>query len=241
MEELAMEEVKVTGTTIENLGILDLINKKPEDLAAVTWIQNVGVILAPEALSGALMKIPQKNVGLIVTIPPTSGKIKRLTGQLTVDGEVFANRSGSPEDLLIIAGQIIITSEIEVIGFKEVIVAGQIVAPKKTERALVGAVSQLSGQIVYYTGQTPRLFVGNDTFSKAFFDHIDGNMSMVLIGNFEFGSDVDTATLKQKVTELVVIGELKAPKELIPLIQLLAVVKLGNIVGEENAAAQSEQ
>ncbi|WP_029192784.1 hypothetical protein [Paenibacillus harenae] len=236
-----MEEVKVTGTTIENLGILDLIDKKPEDLAAVTQIQNVGVVLAPEALSGALMKIPQKNVGLIVTIPPTSGKIKRLTGQLTVDGEAFANHSGSPEDMLVIAGQIIITSEIEVVGFKEVIVAGQIIAPKKAERALVGAVSQLTGQIVYYTGETPRLFVGNDTFSKAFLDLIDGNMSMILIGSFEFGSDVDTSTLKQKITELVLIGELRAPKELIPLLQLLAVVKLGNIVGKENVEAQSEQ
>ncbi|WP_199615801.1 hypothetical protein [Paenibacillus alkalitolerans] len=236
-----MEELKVTGTTIENLGVLDLIEMKPEDLAAVTQIQNVGVIIAPEALSGALMKIPQRNVGMTVTIPPSSGKIKLLTGQLTVDGEAFANRSGSPEDMLVIAGQIIITSEIEAVGFKEVIVAGQIIAPKKAERALVGAVTRLTGQIAYYTGESPRLFVGNDTFSKAFFDLIDGNMAMVLIGNFEFGSDVDTAVLKQKVAELVVIGELRAPMELVPLLQLLTVVKLGNIVGKENAAAQSEQ
>jgi len=236
-----MEEGKVTGTTIENLGILDLIDKKPEDLSAVTRIQNVGAILAPEALSGALINIPQKNVGMIVTIPPTSGKIKRLTGQLTVDGEVFANRSGSPEDMLIIAGQIIITSEIEAVGFKDVIVAGQIVAPKKAEKALVGAVSQLTGQIVYYSGETPRLFVGEDTFSKSFLELIDGKMSMVLIGNFEFSSDVDAATLKQKVEEIVLIGNLRVPKELAPLVQLLAVVKMGNIIVKENTEAQIEQ
>jgi hypothetical protein len=241
MEEHAMDEVKGMGTKIENLGMLNLMDMKPDDLAAVMRIQNIGVIIVPEALIGTLMRIPQRNIGMTVTIPPTSGKIKQLTGQLTVDGEAFANRSGSPEDTLVIAGQIIITSEIKEVGFKEVIVAGQIVAPKKVESALVGAVSRLNGQIVYYTGETPRLFMGNDTFSKAFFELIDYPMTMILIGNFEFGSDIDMTLLKQKVPELVVIGELRAPKELVPLLQLLAVVKLGDIVGIEDAAAQSER
>ena len=236
-----MEEAKATGTTFENLGVLDLIEMKPDDLAAVTLIQNVGVIIAPEALSGTLLKIPQKNVGLTVTIPTTSGKIKRLTGQLAMDGEAFANRTGSPDDILVVAGQVIITSGIETVGFKEVIVSGQVIAPKKTEQTLMGAVSRFNGQMVYYNGETPRLFVGDDTFSKAFFDYFDDRFSMVLVGDFVFDSDVDTATLKQKVEEVVLIGNLKAPKQLVPLLQHLAVVKLGSIAGIENAAAASEQ
>ncbi|RCW41495.1 hypothetical protein [Paenibacillus prosopidis] len=235
-----MEELQVNGTTIENMGVLDLIEMKPEDLGAVSLIQNVGLILAPESLVGALMKIPQKNVGLTVTLPSTTGKIKLLSGQFTVNGEVFANRLGSPEDILVVTGQIIITSTIETVGFKEVIVAGQLIAPKKAESGLVAAVTRMTGQVAYYTAETPRLFVGEDTFSKAFFDFIDDKLAMVFVGSFEFESDVDAALLKQKVSEIVVIGELKAPKELIPILQYLASVKLGSIIGIDHAVIQSQ-
>ena len=231
-----MEDVGQMDKTIENMGVLELINMKPEDLARISLIQNIGVILVSEALSGVLLNITQRNIGMIVTIPQTSGKIKVLTGQLSLGGDVFSNSSGSSEDILVITGQIIITSSlVEKIGYKDIIIAGQLIAPKGMESLLASAVTRMSGQIAYYTADTPRIFMGNDTFSKAFFDLIEGKMAMLLVGSFEIDSDVDIATLKQKVSEIILIGELSAPKTLVPLLQLLAVVKLGEINGRDAA------
>jgi hypothetical protein len=98
----------------------------------------------------------------------------------------------------------------------------------------------MSGQIAYYTADTPRIFMGNDTFSKAFFDLIEGKMAMLLVGSFEIDSDVDIATLKQKVSEIILIGKLSAPKTLVPLLQLLAVVKLGEINGRDAALTNQQ-
>ncbi|MBM7567538.1 hypothetical protein [Paenibacillus sacheonensis] len=231
-----MEEV-AQGITIENVGMLDLTGKQEDDLSGVTLIQNVGLILVPQALTAALMKIAQKNVGLTVTLPEPSanGKLKVISGQVTIGGEAFANENGSADDVLVIVGQVIVTSPVAKIGFGEVHAAGQFIFPKASEAILAGGITRLAGQIVYYHKEAPRLFVGNDTFSKGFFELFDTPMSMVLVGDFEFESDVDIALLKQKVTEIVLVGSLKAPKPLVPLLQLLAVTKLGDIIGIEPA------
>ncbi|NIK76398.1 hypothetical protein FHS15_001523 [Paenibacillus castaneae] len=235
-----MEEIAKAERIIENMGVLELINMKPEDLAGVSLIQNIGVLLVSETLNASLMNIQQRNIGMVITIPETTGKVKVLSGQLTLSGDVFANRSGSPDDILVIAGQAIISNtalEEKAIGYKEVIITGQLLAPKAMESQVVNAVSRLSGQIGYYTSDEPRMFMGEETFSKAFFELIDEKMAMVFIGRFEMDSDVDAATLKQKVSEIILLGELFAPKALIPLIQLLTVVKLGEI----NVREESEQ
>ncbi|MCQ6561178.1 hypothetical protein [Paenibacillus mendelii] len=225
------------GNIISNTGILDLTGKKPEDLEGISLIENVGLIFAPESLSGALMKIPQRNVGMTVSLPTTSGKIKVLTGQLTLSGDVFANQAGSPEDILVLAGQAIITSSIEKIGFSEVIVAGQLIAPKSQEGMIASAITRLAGQIAYYNSAAPRLFMGDHTFSKDFFDLIDGKMAMVIVGSYEIAADVDVETIKQKISEIVLVGELTVPKALVPVCQFLATTQLGSIQARDEQAA----
>ncbi|QHT61368.1 hypothetical protein GXP70_16325 [Paenibacillus lycopersici] len=220
------------GVTIENLGMLDLSGKSTTELTGIGLIQNVGLILVPQSLSDALMRIPQRNVGMTVTLPAPSGpnaQVKVFSGQFTLSGEVFANDNGSPDDVLVLAGQIIISSPIVKVGFGTIILAGQLLAPKKSEALLASSFSRVTGQIIYYKTDAPRVFIGEETFSRAFFELIDSPMSMVLIGSCHIEADVDAALLKQKVKELSLIGDLHAPKALVPLLQLLAETKLGEI------------
>ncbi|QHW29820.1 hypothetical protein GZH47_02540 [Paenibacillus rhizovicinus] len=228
------------GVTIENLGMLDLTGKKTDELSGIALIQNVGLILVPQSLSDALMKVPQRNVGLTVSLPePTNpdAKMKLYTGQLTLSGEVFSNAGGSPDDILVIAGQVVISSPIVNVGYGDIIIAGQILAPKGSEALLSAKLTRLTGQIIYYKSDAPRIFIGNDSFSRSFFELIDSPMSMALVGNYEIEQDVDIALMKQKVSELILIGNLTAPKPLVPLLQLLAEVKLGDITGKDDADA----
>lgn len=228
-------EINTTGITLENMGVLDLSGKKSGDLSGISLIQNIGVILAPHSLTDALLHIPQRNIGTTVMLPDTQAKIKILSGQLTLSGEVFANHSGSSDEILVIVGQVVITSPIEKVGFNEVIVAGQLIAHKKNEAALASALTRMSGQIAYYNGDNPRLFMGTDTFSKEFFELVEDKMAMIIVGSYEIESDVEIALLKQKISEVVLIGELSAPKALLPLLQMLTVTKLGEITVRDDA------
>ncbi|XEC95120.1 hypothetical protein AB6A23_00570 [Paenibacillus tarimensis] len=226
------------GVTLENMGVLDLTGKG-YDLSGISLIRNIGLIVAPQSLADALLKIRQENIGMTIMLPDTKGKIKMFTGQLTLSGEVFANQTGSDDDILVISGQAVITSPIEQIGYHEIIVAGQLIAPQSSAAALANALTKMSGQIAYYQTDAPRLFMGNDKFSKDFFELIEDRMAMLLIGDFEFESDVDLPLIRQKISELIIIGSVKAPKALVPLLQLLATTKLGDITARDDAPVQS--
>lgn len=234
-----MESLRQTahqGKVFENMGVLDLTGVKAEDMANVASICNIGVVIAPESLNSTLMNIRQENIGATVTVPASGGgKVKVMSGQLMMGSELFENSTGSPEDILVIAGQVVISSVITKCGFSEVIVAGQLFVPKGSEAVLGGAFSRMLGQVLYYKNtDNVRFFIGEDSFSNEFFDFIEDKMCMVFIGEHTFEDDVTVDTLKNKVSEIVFIGELNAPKALVPLLQYLATAKLGDITAREN-------
>ncbi|MBO7746235.1 hypothetical protein I8J29_18665 [Paenibacillus sp. MWE-103] len=231
----------VQGLTIENLGVLDLTGKTAEGLAGISLIHNVGLIIVPSSLADAVMRIPQKNVGSTLQLPDEtgSGKLKVFTGQISLSGESLANAGGSPDDILVVAGQALITSHVDAVGYRELIVMGQLMAPKSSESALSGALTRMMGQVFYYKGDVPRVILGSESYSRAFLELLDKPISLVVLGDCEFEADVDVALMKAKVGELVVLGTIRAPKRLIPLVQLLAETKLGDIVAtDDHAGAQ---
>ncbi|WP_054025686.1 hypothetical protein [Bacillus sp. FJAT-28004] len=225
-----VQQANVQERALENMGLLDLTGVKAEDLADVTSIRNNGIIIAPESLSSALNRIPQQNNGCVCLIPNTAGKVKILSGQVSLGGEFFANSNGAPEDIAVIAGQAVITSPVEKIGFQDIILAGQLILPKGSDVVLGSAISRMLGQVVYYSNTSNvRLFLGDDTFSNSFFDFIEEKMCMVLIGSFEIADDVQIESIKNKVSEIVLVGDLTASKAVVPLLQYLAISKTGDI------------
>ncbi|HLZ07511.1 MAG TPA: hypothetical protein VKT80_02915, partial [Chloroflexota bacterium] len=64
---------------IHDLGVLDLsAMKSPDDLAGITAIHDVGVILLPDFLAAKLATIPMHDVGTTVPIPD-GAKVSVLT------------------------------------------------------------------------------------------------------------------------------------------------------------------
>lgn len=228
-----MENVKqaeIQGRVIANNGLLDWTGAKPEDLADVTSINNNGLIIAPESLSSALSRIPQHNNGCICLVPHTTGKVVFLSGNVSLGGEYFANSNGTPEDILVIAGQVVVTSAVAKIGFQDIVVAGELILPKGSEVVLGSTLSRMLGEVLYYSNTSNvRLFIGNDTFSNSFFDFIDDKMTMVLVGSFEMDNDVQIESIRSKVSEIILKGDLTASKSIVPLLQYLATSKKGNI------------
>jgi len=300
---------------IQNVALLDLTGAGSADqLDRVTRIQNVAAILVPESLVGKLMSIPMQNVAATVPIPD-GRRVKVMSGQVVLSGEALANPDTEQGDILVVAGQLVITTPVERVGHQQIIVMGQLVAPAGSETGLGAALSRLSGQSLYYpytpgatvkttmanqmrgaelanpAGQPtdilvnigslvitspieklgyahvvtigqliaptaseslligrvttlgsgvgyytapPRIFDGKDHFTAGFFELLDEPITMVLAGKFSFDDDVSPQLLKQKVREIMFDGKLVAPRRLVPLLQVLAVVRDGKITAIEN-------
>lgn len=212
---------------IADVALLDLTGMtSPDDLAGVRSIKRVATILVPENLMSALLAIPMEAVASTIPVP-TGENVKLMTGQMTLTGDALADPGGG-EDVLVVAGQLIFTSPVERIGYSKTIVTGQVLAPRGSEGAIATGVTRLIGQTLFYSG-TPKFFVGSDSFGPAFFELLDEPVTLVLIGNHTIEPGVTVDLFKKKVTQIVLAGNVEAPAELVPLLQILAEHKAGTI------------
>ena len=220
-------ESRSGGREIVNVGMLDLTTMTSEDdLAGIEQIRNVGLILVTEQLAHVLARIPQRNVGSTLAVP-AGEKVKVIVGNIKMPGEALASPTGE-EETLVVAGMLHVTSPIERVGYRRLIVAGLLLAPLGSEAALGAGLTRLTGNVVYYPGDA-RVFTGEDHFRREFFEYIETPITLVLSGSFSIDDDVPPELLRQKVGNLVVAGKLVAPRALIPLLQFLVTEKAGAI------------
>jgi len=102
------------------------------------------------------------------------------------------------------------------------------------------AISRLTGTVVYYAG-TPRVFVGEESFSRAFLDLLDDQTTLVLVGCHTVEPDVSPGLLKRKAREITLVGLLKAPRSLVPLLQVLPVERQGAILALEDEGPRDSE
>jgi hypothetical protein len=210
-----------------------LIITSPVEHVGYSAIWVTGLVLAPKGSEAALAGALTYLTGSVMYYEHAEGqRIQSMAGQTTLDGAAFANEAGGPNDILMIAGQLVITSPVEKVGFQHLIVSGQLVAPKASE-AVLTPVLTMAGQTGWYSG-TPRLLIGQDTFSRGFFELFDEPVSLVLVGKFVIDPDVPPALLKEKVSEIVLVGKARAPRATIPVLQFLTTQKLGRFLALED-------
>jgi hypothetical protein len=140
------------GREIRNVALLDLTGaNSAAALDGVTRISHVAAILSPESLLSRLSSIPMEHVA--ATVPVRDGQRTRvMSGQIILSGDALANPGDEQSaDMLVIAGQLILTSPVTRIGYRDLVVLGQVVAPQGSEAALGSGLSRLSGQVVYYS------------------------------------------------------------------------------------------
>jgi hypothetical protein len=151
------------GRGVRNVGVLDLTGLDgPEALDGVTGLTNVGVILVPQPLLAKLGTIPMTNVGSTIPVP-AGARPRMFTGETILSGEALANQDGSPEDVLIATGELVITSPVQRVGYGHFIATGEVIAPVGSEAALGAGLTRMTGELVYYPyteGATVRVLTG---------------------------------------------------------------------------------
>lgn len=201
-------------TTISNMALLDLTGSgSAEELAAIDGISNVAVILVPESLSGALARIPMRDVASIVPVPD-GAQLRVHTGSVVMGGEALGDPD-SEDAVLVVTGTLALSSPVERVTYSRVIVTGVVVAPRGSESALASGLTRVTGSVQYYDhveGQRFRSFSGQTRVSGELLANRDGNPADVL---FLSGQSIITGSIPDDAVgfqRVIATGQLIAPR-----------------------------
>jgi hypothetical protein len=212
-----------------------LILSSPVPKVTYRQVMVMGLVLAPQGSESALGAGLTRVTGTVDYYPYAQGQeVKVSTGQIQIDGDYLANAAGGPDDVLVVAGQLLVTGTVTKVGFRRVVVAGQLLAPRDSQPPLAPALV-VKGQLTWYSGQ-PRFFVGKERLGRSFFELLERPLSMALVGRFEIEPDVPPELLREKVREITLVGKLIAPRQLHGVLQLLTVEKSGVITVADDDA-----
>ena len=214
-ELLVVTGMLVVTSPVERVGYRDIV---------VT-----GLVLAPHGSEAALGPAITRLTGTVVYYTYADGQqVRAMPGDMTLSGEALANPGGDSNDILVVAGQLVLTSPVTKLGYQHLVVAGELVAPRESELVL-SPMMTVPGEMIWYTGRPPRFFTGNDRFARGFFELFDEPVTLVLKGDHEIAADVPAELLKEKVAEIVLTGKLVAPERLVPVLQFLTTRNQGSI------------
>jgi len=119
---------------IQDVAMLDLTPMtSAEELAGITRISDVAIVLVPESLMAAVVGIPMDDVAMVVPVP-TGVEVREHTGALVMGGEALADPDAE-NAALIVMGTLILTSQVPRVTYRQVIVMGLVLAPHGSESA----------------------------------------------------------------------------------------------------------
>jgi hypothetical protein len=188
----------------------------------------LGQVIAPIGSETAIGAGVSRLSGQVLYYPYVEGARTRVLSGGAVSGETLANVNGQEGDVLLVNGNLVVTSPIRRVGYQQVVAIGHVVVPEGTDQADLDRITTVGGQVATYTAP-PRVFDGKDHFSAGFFELFDKPITLVLDGTFSFDVDIPPELLRQKVATIVLDGRIRAPRPLVPMLQMLCVVRDGKI------------
>jgi hypothetical protein len=192
-------------------------------------IHVIGSVLAPRGSEQALGQALAGGTGSVTYYPYTEGhQVKVISGQVRLSPAVLANPAGQPDDILVVAGQVVVTGEVTAVGYRTTIIAGQLAAPAASRDVLEPAV-QVQGQAIWYEGANPRVYNGDARIGPDFLRLLDAPATLVVLGDLIIEEGVTEAALREKLSGLAVFGDVIAPADLIGAVQIVATDILGDI------------
>jgi hypothetical protein len=210
---------------IENVDVLDLTSMaSAEDLAGITRIDNVDVVLVPASLMPAAVGIPMHNVDMVVPVPE-GDEVRLHTGALVMGGEALAGPDVE-NAALVVTGMLILTSPVQSVTYRQVIVIGSLLAPHGSESALGAGLTRLAGTVDYYPyaeGQEVRVSTGQLQASGEVLANPTGGPDDILV---VAGQLIVTGQVtKVGYRRIVVAGQVLAPRDSQPLLGPATIVK----------------
>jgi len=192
----------------------------------------IGSVLAPRGSEPLLGSALAGGTGGVSYYPYSEGQeIKVLSGQVRLSGAMLANPAGGPDDMLIVAGQSVVTGAITAVGYRHVVIAGQLAAPAASRDTIEPRV-QVQGQAGWYEDGDLRVFYADTSLGPDFFRLLDRPVSLVVFGDLMIADGVDEAVMRDKISGIVLFGDAFAPPGLVAVLQILATDVFGEILAK---------
>ncbi|MGH3094970.1 MAG: hypothetical protein ACRDMV_03090 [Streptosporangiales bacterium] len=207
-----------------------LIVTSPVERVGFRQIFVTGLVLAPRGSESAVGTALTRVTGSVIYYDLADGQeFREFNGVTTVSGATMANPGGTPDDVLLVNGQLLVTDPVpaEAGRFQHIIVNGAVLAPRESEPVLAPRLT-VNGQVGWYSGK-PRFLVGNETYGQGFFELLGANEELAFVGDAVLDDDVSAETVRNKVAKITLLGSLRAPREVVPVLQVLATEKYGEI------------
>ena len=202
-----------TPREIRHVALLDLTGAgAAEALNGVRRISHVATILAHESLLARLSSIEMDHVAAVVPIPEGS-QVRVLSGQLVLSGEALANPNTDQEAVLVIAGQLVLTTPVERVGYKQLIIMGQLLAPMGSETAIGAGLSRMGGQVQFYPytpGASVRALTGSIRLSGAELANPTGQPGDILLAVGQLV--IEDVPEQIGYQSIVAVGQVLAPR-----------------------------
>jgi hypothetical protein len=188
-----------------------------------------GSLLAPRGSETALGPVLAGAIGSVRYYRYAEGQeIKVLSGEVKLSGATLENRAGRPDDILIAAGEIVVTGQVSDVGYGLVLIAGEVAAPETT-REVIESRLEVQGELAWYPGDNPRAFHGDISLGAGFFRQLDEPATVVSFGKLTILPDVTESLLRERVRSFTLFGKTTAPAELVGVVQFLATDVFGSI------------
>lgn len=213
-----------------------LVITSPVNGVVPRQVSVVGLVLAPKGSEPALGPALNAVVGSVTYYRHADGQdIKTLSGQVKLSGSILANPAGQTDDILVAAGQVVVTGPVTTVGYGEVIVAGQLIAPA-TSREVLEPRTRVHGQSVWYRSDDPRIFAEDASLGPDYFRLLDHPVSLVVLGDLALTAGITETMLQEKVTDIILLGDITAPADLVPVLQVLTTETFGAIRADDGPA-----
>ena len=117
----------------------------PEQLAGISRIEDVALVVVPQSLAGAYAAISVSDVAATIYVPD-GANVRVHTGALVVGGDGI----GAADDVLVVIGMLVITSPVTGPVPQRIYVIGSVLAPRGSEPVLGPALAGGTGGVSYY-------------------------------------------------------------------------------------------
>ncbi len=218
-----------------NNSLLDLSSLKSIHELGAHKIINSGTLVVPERLVPELTELDFTNSGILIPLPD-GVRVERWPMDMYAGGEDLA--AGDEDAILFIGGALYITSPVERVGYRQIMPRFTTFIPQGSEGVIRAKLSHLSGPTFSYRYPPgARTIATDETIGRAFLEMLPEPTPLMVCRELTFSNDVTAEVLRQKVTEIILLGgTIHTTAHLLPVIQLLTTQKYGDGTIKSSAA-----
>jgi hypothetical protein len=201
-------EPAAAGVVLRDQPVLDLSHlTAPDQMAGISRIEDVAVVVVPQSLAGAYAAISVSDVAGTIYVPD-GANVRTHNGAMVVGGDGL----GAADDVLVVIGMLVITSPVTGPVPQRIYVIGSVLAPRGSESALGPALAGGSGGVSYYPhrdDQDVRVLSGQVRLSGAMLANPAGQAGDILVTAGQVAVTGEVGTLGYRL--VVVAGQFAAP------------------------------